>query len=219
MAAKPSNDVDDLAVSLLNVNMSKTSPVLMDKVSFSKQISHYINLFVLLLPCIVAINIFVVSIILLNLKGFVYLGFLTASYVCRVGTYSLFEMFNKQDYQLSKGYNCGISLYLLSFTFAYICLPMLFLKNINIMVFAVLLLCIFIDLFYKSANLCDLNLEAFFNILGGMFFGFVSCFLMHMGGSSKYLFFSELSSKEICSVPQKQKFKCSVFKNGELVKM
>ena len=41
---------------------------------------------------------------------------------------------------------------------------------------------------------------------------------MYAGGSSKYLFFNEVSSnKEMCSQPNKQTFKCSVYKNGELI--
>ena len=36
--------------------------------------------------------------------------------------------------------------------------------------------------------------------------------------SSKYLFFSEVNSnKEVCSMPKNQTFKCSVYKNGELI--
>jgi hypothetical protein len=41
---------------------------------------------------------------------------------------------------------------------------------------------------------------------------------MYAGGSGKYLFFNEVSSnKEMCSQPKKQTFKCSLYKNGELI--
>ena len=41
---------------------------------------------------------------------------------------------------------------------------------------------------------------------------------MYSYGASKYLFFNEVSSdKEMCSMPTKQKFKCAVYKNGELI--
>jgi hypothetical protein len=37
-------------------------------------------------------------------------------------------------------------------------------------------------------------------------------------GLGDYLIFNEVSStKEVCTVPKKQTFKCSVYKNGELV--
>ena len=211
------DDVDELGTSFATISPMSTS----SKMSLSKQLTMYVKLMVQLLPLIVTIFILTVSVILQTLKGFVFLGFLVASYAIRIACYSIFKMFQKQEDTESseKGYNCGLSVYLLTFTFAYICIPMLFLKNINVMVLAVLLFCIFLDIFYKSSNLCELNMETVFNMIGGSFIGFLMCFLMYMGGSSKYLFFSEVSSKEICSVPKKQKFKCNVFKHGELVKI
>ena len=42
--------------------------------------------------------------------------------------------------------------------------------------------------------------------------------IMVMLNLNKYLFFNELSSnKDVCSMPSKQTFKCSVYKNGELL--
>jgi len=35
--------------------------------------------------------------------------------------------------------------------------------------------------------------------------------------SSQYMFFNERSNRMICSMPKNQTFKCSVYKNGELV--
>jgi hypothetical protein len=41
---------------------------------------------------------------------------------------------------------------------------------------------------------------------------------MYTGGSGKYLFFNEVSSnKDICYQPSEQTFKCSLYKNGELI--
>jgi hypothetical protein len=44
---------------------------------------------------------------------------------------------------------------------------------------------------------------------------------LYTTGASKYLVFSDgdtsSSNSEKCSMPSKQKFKCSVYKNGELV--
>jgi hypothetical protein len=226
------DDVQNLAVSFLNVDMSNTSPMHASDKSFSlrntfQTIKHYIHLLVLLLPLIIPIDILFVSVIVQsNLKGFVYIGFLMASYVIRIVFYMILAMFRmggKQNVEddssfATKGYNCGLSVYILSFTFAYICTPMFFLKNVNVMILALLLFFIVLDVIYKHWNLCQFSFETVFNILGGMLFGFLSCFLMYMGGSKAYLFFSEVSSKEMCSVPQKQKFKCNVFKNGEMVK-
>jgi hypothetical protein len=52
----------------------------------------------------------------------------------------------------------------------------------------------------------------------GAISGIVIITLLYAGGSSNYLFFNEISSnKEVCTMPKKQTFKCSVYKNGELV--
>jgi len=42
--------------------------------------------------------------------------------------------------------------------------------------------------------------------------------LMYTGGSGNYLFYNETSGNNtVCSMPSKQTFKCSVYKNGELI--
>lgn len=42
--------------------------------------------------------------------------------------------------------------------------------------------------------------------------------LIYSSPISNYLFTNEVSSnKEVCSMPSKQTFKCSVYKNGELL--
>ena len=218
------DDVENLAVSFLNVDMSKTSPMLASDASFSlkntaKTIQNYIHLFIVLLPIVIPIDVLCVSIINMNLKGFVYIGFLIGSYVLRVGFYSMIAMFQSSDSYSTKGYNCGLSVFVLSYTLAYICTPMFFLKNINVVILAMLLFFLLLDIFYKHWNMCQFSSETVYNVFCGFFCGFFSCFLMYMGGSKGYLFFSEVSSKESCSVPQKQKFKCNVFKNGQLLKM
>lgn len=216
------DDIERLAVSFLKINLTETSAVAsVSKVSILKQIPKLIHLMVLMLPVIVPINILFVSIILMNFKGFVYLAFLIASYIVRRSIYALVGAFSSNDdtdATDSKGYHCGLSTFILSFTMSYLCVPMLILRNVNVMILAVMLFLILVDFFYKSSHLCSLSLETVMNLFLGAFLGFGICFLLYIGGSSSYLFFSEVSSKEYCSVPQKQKFKCNVYKNGELVK-
>jgi hypothetical protein len=60
--------------------------------------------------------------------------------------------------------------------------------------------------------------DLFLNVLLGISSSALLVSLMYAGGSSKYLFFNEISSnKEMCSQPKKQTFKCQVFKDGTLV--
>jgi hypothetical protein len=56
------------------------------------------------------------------------------------------------------------------------------------------------------------------SVATGAFAGAAIPAMLYIGGSSKYLFFNEISSnKEICSMPKKQQFKCNVYRNGELI--
>ena len=42
--------------------------------------------------------------------------------------------------------------------------------------------------------------------------------LMYAGGSGKYMFFNEFSNNsQVCYRPDKETFKCEVYKNGELL--
>ena len=57
------------------------------------------------------------------------------------------------------------------------------------------------------------------DVLSGIFLGGVIAGLIMYGTSLKgYLYINEINNnQEVCSMPSKQQFKCSVFKNGELV--
>ncbi len=62
--------------------------------------------------------------------------------------------------------------------------------------------------------------DLFINILLGAASAALIVSLMYAGGSSKFLYSTgslDPSSGERCSMPSEQTFKCSVFKNGELV--
>ena len=118
----------------------------------------------------------------------------------------------------------GIGSFVISFALFYVCLPMFLNKDINPWVFGIILFYYILDVSVKSMKGClsaDPNQQAkvvLINTISGAAFGTLFPALLYVGGSSKYLFFNELSStKEICSMPKSQQFKCSVYKNGELV--
>ena len=58
-----------------------------------------------------------------------------------------------------------------------------------------------------------------YGIVIGAGMGIGWCMLFYMTGHADLLYFNDLiSNNVICSRPQKQTFKCSIYKNGELVK-
>ena len=74
-------------------------------------------------------------------------------------------------------------------------------------------------MFLKIYKGCIVKMgELFLNVLLGLVVSGAAVTSMYAGGSGKYLFFNEVSSnKEVCSQPKKQTFKCSLFRNGELI--
>lgn len=76
-----------------------------------------------------------------------------------------------------------------------------------------------VDIFIKQNKKCAEPSNVFVNILVGFAFsaGIVVA-MLNTPGFSHLLFFNEYSSnKEICTMPKNQTFKCSVYKNGELI--
>jgi hypothetical protein len=120
------------------------------------------------------------------------------------------------------------STYILTFTMMYFFFPMVMVSNqsninvINYGVLAFFIAYIMLDLFIKSSLHC---IPSFFskliigNIVSGLFLGGVIAGIIMYGSNLKgYLFINEVNNnKEVCSMPSKQQFKCSVYKNGELV--
>lgn len=104
------------------------------------------------------------------------------------------------------------------FTIAYLGIPMIGknLQNIALLVFLVLLSVA--DFNIKTMNGCSTAFGMFFGGLIGAIMGTLFVVLISSIANGKYLFYSEYASDKIaCSVPKKQSFKCSVYKNGELL--
>jgi hypothetical protein len=118
------------------------------------------------------------------------------------------------------GNNATYSIFILCFTFVYFLGPMIIYNNINYQIIIVFLTYIVFDILIKKSYDCvsfsspNILLGDFF---GGIGLGIASILIMN-STNKNVLFINEIpSNKEICSMPSKQTFKCSVYKNGELV--
>ena len=89
----------------------------------------------------------------------------------------------------------------------------------NFWVFVSLISYFLIDIFIKIYKNCVIKMgDLFLNVLLGLASSALIVTLMYAGGSGKYLFFNEVSSnKDICYQPKEQTFKCSLYRNGELI--
>lgn len=106
----------------------------------------------------------------------------------------------------------------IAFTIAYLLLPMKFNGQINYVILLSLLCLLGLDAVTKVQNKCSTYPGIIFGALTGFFLGAIWYTLFHSAGYDSLLYFDELQSNAVkCSRPDKQTFKCSVYKNGELI--
>jgi len=177
-------------------------------------------------PIIIATCFLSLSFIFQNFNGFIYLAFLIAS--CIVREFILFisgmqPLVSRGDIctmvQYSKYGNSGFSIFVIAFTIMFVCLPMFLTNNINYWVFGGLLFYLLIDVGIRYSKKCITTIiDGLLNLLSGSALGIAFSIALYYGKAANYLFYNNLSSNNVvCSMPKKQTFKCSVYKNGELV--
>lgn len=104
------------------------------------------------------------------------------------------------------------------FTLAYLVIPMIESSMINPVVIACLTILSGINAFYQLNNSCTDNIGVLISIIFGLILGTFWFVLFWGSGRRDLLFYNELMSNNVvCSRPKKQTFKCSVYKNGELI--
>ena len=117
--------------------------------------------------------------------------------------------------------------YLLSFTLFYFLTPMILLTidtnvdSINYIIVLFFMCYIFLDLAMKKQMGCTqnvTNIGIVGNFFSGTLLGSGLSALLYTSSVRNLLYVGEVNSdKEVCSMPSQQKFKCRVYKNGELV--
>lgn len=177
-------------------------------------------------PIILAMSVTGLSFIFQNFKGLIYLGFLIGCCVVRNYIYMMSganPVANDgticTSIQYSKYGNATFSAFVFAFTIMYFALPMFSNNVVNYWVFISLIVYFLLDMFIKLYKGCISKFgDLFLNVLMGLASSSLIIILMYLGGSGKYLFFNEVSSTaDVCYKPTNQTFKCSVYKNGELV--
>lgn len=117
------------------------------------------------------------------------------------------------------------STYILSFTMAYLLTPLVMISTqsktdaMNYFALAFFIVYILFDLMIKYSFTCIRNFTTvvFGDLVSGITIGIAVAVLMY-SYLKNFLYINEINSnKEVCSMPSKQQFKCSVYKNGELV--
>lgn len=180
-------------------------------------------------PIIISCSVLIFSIFSLTVgKGLFYIFWLLIATAIRIGILWMIPNSNprpqyKNEICLTGNYlpydNITYSSFVLSFTFFYFTLPMYITGNINYVIVIFFIVYILFDIFVKISNSCmDSMMNLVGDVVGGGGLGALVSALIYSSPMSKYLFTNELlSNNETCSMPSKQTFRCSVYKNGELV--
>jgi hypothetical protein len=117
------------------------------------------------------------------------------------------------------------STFMLAFTALYFVTPMFIISSqnkvntVNYLVILFFVAYIVFDLFIKMSSRCiKLNLNVLADFLSGGLLGAVIALILFGADKISIMFINELnSSKEVCSVPSKQQFRCSLYKHGMIV--
>lgn len=183
----------------------------------------------ILSPIIVVFFIVMSSLFNQDLKGLVYLGGILMASVINIFLMNQIG----SEYKPRANEFCSLidlpmfgssydspapSSVIIAFTAAYLIVPMIFNSQMNYIVMAFFLIIYGIDGFYKVSASCTKTSGVILGGLTGIFLGLAWFILFHSTGYDSLLFFNDFQSNNVmCSKPSKQTFKCSVYKNGQLI--
>lgn len=192
--------------------------------------SNIFQFFSTISPILLGFFLVMISIFNQDIKGVVYLGgVLIASLINLLlmntikhktdpdmsPSCNLIEFpFNLNEYN-SPAFNSMF----ISFTFFYLFMPMNYITKINYPVLISILAIFCVDTVTKMMNKCISISGALIGTLVGGILGVAWFIIFYATNNRDLLFFnSEPSNNVVCSRPKEQTFKCSVYKNGELIK-
>tara|TARA_R110002072_G_scaffold256433_1_gene415250 strand:- start:708 stop:1337 length:630 start_codon:yes stop_codon:yes gene_type:complete len=183
-------------------------------------------------PFILGFFLIMTSIFNQDIKGFIYLaGVLIAtiinilllniirsqsdpnrSPICNILEVNIFASGGTFD-------NPNLSSSFIAFTGVYLLLPMIYNKQMNWMVILFIIILFIIDIFTKITNGCTQLPGIFTGTISGLILGTMWYSMLHSSGNQKLTYFNDfITNNVVCARPEKQSFKCSVYKNGELIK-
>lgn len=191
-------------------------------------LSNILQFFSFIAPTLLIFFLFLSSLFNQNLKGLVYIaGVLIASFINIMFMHIIgSERSDDESFSCSLFDIPHVSQYnspypttlIIAFTIAYLVLPMKYNKQMNYLVLLFLLGLLGIDMLTKVQNKCTTYPGTVLGALVGFVLGIIWYIFFHAMGYDALLYFDELRSDNVvCSRPSKQTFRCSVYKNGELV--
>ena len=192
--------------------------------------SNMAQLFSLISPFLLGFFIFMSSLFNLNIKGIIYLGGILIAAL--INGFLMSTIKESPPDPRNASIACGLvntdylkfygtpspSGVFISFTIAYLVLPLYYNDQMNYVLLISLLSLLFIDIIAKTYNGCTSYVGAALGCLVGFILGSAWYSLFKAAGYESLVYFNEMNSNKVmCSRPSKQTFKCSVYKHGELI--
>ena len=107
---------------------------------------------------------------------------------------------------------------IIAYTIAYLIGPMIINNAVNYLLIIFLFVLLLIDSFSRVTHNCTTPMGVVFGVILGLFIGGIYILMLKSSGYD-YLLYNDdfVSNKVACSKPNKQQFKCAVYKNGQLI--
>jgi len=114
-----------------------------------------------------------------------------------------------------KGVPFGTLVY--TFTFMYLFIPMIIMSMMNYPLLMTLLLMIGVDTSIQINRGCTNIPMLLLSVIIAVTWGCAYAYIVNQISPDLLYHTDYLSDKQVCSMPSEQKFKCKVYKNGELI--
>jgi len=197
--------------------------------TLSLTFSNVIQIFSIFAPLFLGTFLVLVSVFNQNIKGIIYLaGTMIASVINYIVSMVIGSapdenespICNIMEFPLIPNrYNIpNYNSMFIGFTFMYLLLPMLSNNQVNFWIVGVIISIFSVDAFVKINNFCTVPRGVVFGAILGLILGGLWYFMLKLNNYESLLFFNDLTSNNVvCKRPANQTFKCSVYKNGQVL--
>lgn len=213
--------------------MSSNAPI---QVAIDANITNVVDYSTICLgysPIILSICILLISFYYQSYQGIVFFIFLIVSSFFRKAflssavnsTFGTTTIANSTNYNKCSYFSMfqnsstdGFNIFFITFVTGYFITPMLLYGYTNPYVIGFLIVYFVLIIWNDNKNKCSSPSTSISNIIFGVLSVAGTMSTIIFAGLEQYLFLQDLiSDATICSMPSKQTFKCSVYKNGKLI--
>jgi len=192
--------------------------------------SNVVQLFSIFAPLFLGTFLVLVSIFNQNIKGMIYLG---GVLIASVINYAVSAMIGSEPLE-NEGAICNLVEFpsmlmgrfnvpnynsmFIGFTLMYLLLPMLSNNQINFWIIKTIVSIFAVDAYVKLQYFCTVPRGIVIGGVVGAALGTAWYLLFKLTETETLLFFNDLTSNNVvCKRPKNQTFKCSVYKNGQVI--